>query len=48
MKTFSTLLSDVMLRGPSDLVDRSTPWIIALLGAGMLALMAYAWASAWL
>lgn len=48
MRTFYNLLGDVMHQGPSDLMERSTPWIITILGAGMLALMTYAWASAWL
>ena len=47
MRTFYNFLGEVMHQGPSDFLERSTPWIIGLLGAGMLGLMAYAWAAAW-
>jgi len=43
MKTLCHLVGDILHHGPSDTVDRLTPWIISVLGIGMLALMAYAW-----
>ena len=48
MRTFHSFCEDVFRRGPSDTLDRATPWIIGILGAGMLAIMFYAWLSAWL
>jgi hypothetical protein len=47
MRTFYDLLGDVFHQGPSDFLERGTTWIITLLGAGMLALMVYAWLAAW-
>jgi hypothetical protein len=47
MRTLYNFLGDALHQGPSDLVERLTPWIITLLGAAMLALMAYAWLAAW-
>jgi hypothetical protein len=46
MRTFYKFLGDVFRAGPSDPLDRITSWIIGLLGAGMLALVAYAWLAA--
>jgi hypothetical protein len=46
MRTFYGFLGD-FLRQPPDWVDRSSPWIIGVLGTGILALLAYAVVSAW-
>jgi hypothetical protein len=46
MRTFYKFLGDVLHAGPSEPLDRFTSWIIGLLGAGMLALAAYAWLAA--
>jgi hypothetical protein len=43
MRTIYSFFGDVMHDGPSDVVERLSPWIIALLGSGMLAVMTYAW-----
>jgi hypothetical protein len=47
MMTLYNFLGDVLRRGPSDLLDRCSSIIIALLGAGILALMTYAVIAAW-
>jgi hypothetical protein len=47
MKTSFGFLGDVLHRGPSELLDRASGLIIAILGAGILALMTYAVISAW-
>ena len=47
MRTFYNFLGDALHRGPSDLLDRGTSLIIAILGTGFLALMAYAVLAAW-
>ena len=47
MRTLYHFLGDVLHRGPSDALDRLTPWIITLLGTAILALMAYCWLTAW-
>jgi hypothetical protein len=46
MRTFYDLLGDVLHAGPSDPLERLTSWIIGLLGAGMLSLVAYGWVAA--
>jgi len=43
MRTFYNFLGDVLHQGPSDTLERLTPYIIAILGAGMLSLMWYCW-----
>ena len=48
MRTFYIFLGDVLRRGPSDTFERATPWIIGILGAGMLGIMFYSWLAAWL
>jgi hypothetical protein len=47
MRTSFGFLGDVLHRGPSELLDRSSGLIIAILGTGILALMAYAIVAAW-
>jgi hypothetical protein len=46
MRTFYNIMGDVLHGGPSDSLERLNSWIIGLLGAGMLALVAYAWVAA--
>jgi hypothetical protein len=48
MRTFYNVLGEILHEGPTEQMERLTPWIIGVLGAGMLLLMAYAWAVAWL
>jgi len=47
MRTLYNFFGDVLHQGPNDFLESITPWIITFLGAGMLALMAYAWLTAW-
>jgi hypothetical protein len=47
MRTFYNFLGDVLHHGPSDLLDRASSLIIAILGTAILALMTYAVISAW-
>ena len=47
MRTFYNFLGDSLHRGPSELLDRSSGLIIAILGTGILVLMAYAVLAAW-
>jgi hypothetical protein len=47
MRTFYNFLGDTLHRGPSELLDRCSPWIIAILGTGFLVLMTYAIVAAW-
>jgi hypothetical protein len=41
MRTVFHLLGDVLHQGPPQFVERLSPWIIAILGGLMLALLAY-------
>jgi hypothetical protein len=43
MRTFCQFLGEVLRAGPPEMVERLTSWIIALLGALILGIMAYAW-----
>ncbi len=47
MRTSFGFFGDALHRGPSELLDRSSGIIIAILGTGILALMAYAVIAAW-
>jgi hypothetical protein len=47
MRTFYHVVGEALRQGPPERWARVTPWIIAVLGAGMLLLMGYAWARAW-
>ncbi len=47
MRTSFGFLGDVLHRGPSELLDRGSGLIIAILGTAILALMAYAVLAAW-
>jgi hypothetical protein len=46
MRTFFQLLGDVLHQGPPAFVERLSPWIIAVLGGMILALMLYCWLTA--
>ena len=48
MRTFYQVLGELLHEGPPEGIERLTPWIIGVLGVGMLLLMGYAWAVAWL
>jgi len=48
MKTFCHVLGDVLHRGPSNLIERLSPWIIGVLGIGILGIMTYALIEAWM
>ncbi len=47
MRTSYGFLGDALHRGPSELLERSSGLIIAILGTGILGLMAYAIVAAW-
>ncbi len=42
MMTFYNLVGE-LLRRPPEVIERLTPWIIGILGAGILGIMLYAW-----
>jgi hypothetical protein len=46
MRTFYEFLGEVLHAGPCEAIERLTSWIIGLMGAGILALMAYGWVAA--
>lgn len=43
MRTLCHLVGDMLRRGPPELIERLSPWIIGILGAAMLGIMMYAW-----
>ena len=43
MRTFYTLLGEVIARSPGPLTETLTPWILAVLGGIILIIMTYAW-----
>ena len=46
MRTPHNIIQDMRER-PSELVEKATPWVMAILGAGMVGIMAYSWLAAW-
>jgi hypothetical protein len=43
MRTFYHLLGEALHRGPPELLERLSPWIILLLSTAIAAIMLYAW-----
>ena len=43
MKTFFQAVGEVMGQGPGDRLDRLTPWILGVLGGGIIFLLLYTW-----
>ena len=43
MRMFYHFLGDILREPPPDALERLAPWVIALLGSLILALVAYAW-----
>jgi hypothetical protein len=43
MRTFYDLVGEAMHQPPGEWMERLTPWIITVLGGGMVGLVVYSW-----